>query len=276
MLDLGPLVQGNVPQSGDFREAVLDLLHRRGAFLHPFPISRSGQRVLHHRVHRDESDAVRQVNGAVLQAAAVDRDRRMLAPEDRHVLVHDAAWHPNEFPLGALAEPGQFQGCERPSVQAGERGGHLEGSGRTQSRALRNRAANQQVGRFNRESGMQQLLGHADRIIDPATRMGETRQLRHVPFAHFAEVFRVNPQLAVGIGRRTYIGSEIQGDRADETQVVVGMFADQVDPAGGPVDANPSSAVPLAELLDHEELRLPRHAMKQHKNAECQHHQAAV
>ena len=75
--------------------------------------------MLHHGVHRDKCDAVRQLDKPVPQAAAIDLHRRMRLPEDRDVLVHDAARHADVIAFGALAELYQFELIEFAPIQKG-------------------------------------------------------------------------------------------------------------------------------------------------------------
>ena len=198
----------------------------------------------------------------VAQAAAIDLHGRVLAAEDRNVLVHDAAGHAHEVALRALAEAGQSQRIELAAGQQGQCGGDFQRGRRTQARAFRHGAADQQVGGRDGEARAHQFLRHADGVIGPMPRRVERAEIGRVPLAHLLAEFGIDAQLAVRAGgRRGDIGGQIERHRQHEPQVVIGVLADQVDAARRAKDAHAfRRAVQLAEVRCHEALREARHA----------------
>jgi len=135
----------------------------RRALGHPVFISRARQRVLDHGVDGHERDAVRQFDQLVIQAAAIDLDGGVFAPENRYVLIHDAAGYADKFALGPLAELGQFERRQLAAAQESQRRGNFERRRRTEPGTFRHRAMDQNVGGLN---------GKARRATSRATPMG--------------------------------------------------------------------------------------------------------
>ena len=160
-------------------------------------VCRSGERVLHHGVHGNEGDAIGQRHQPVSQAAAIDLHGRMLAPEDRDVLVHDAAGHAHEIAFRALAEFGQLQRVELAAAQQGEGGGDFERRGGTESGAVRHGAADQQIRALKGNAGAHEFPRHADGVIGPLASGLQAAEGRDVELALFAAAFRIDAQFAV-------------------------------------------------------------------------------
>ena len=193
-------------------------------------------------------DAVGQFDQAVSQAAAIDLHGGMGAPEDRDVLIHDAARHAHEIALGALAELRQFQRVELAPGEQRQGGGDLQRGRGTQARAIRHRAADQQVRSFDGHAGAHQFAGHADGVIGPLARGLRGGERRRVELAQFAAVFRIEAKFAVARRGRGDVSGEVQRYGQDEAEIVVGVLADQIDPAGRPEHTRLlCGAEPLAE-----------------------------
>ena len=72
--------------------------------------------------------------------------------------------------------------------------------------------------------------------------------MRQVDFAGLAKVLGVNYQLVVGSGLGSYPAIEINGGGHHIAVVVVSMLADQIDAAGGAVDAGIGSKLSAKSL----------------------------
>ncbi|SPF39816.1 hypothetical protein SBA4_2420012 [Candidatus Sulfopaludibacter sp. SbA4] len=255
-----------IAQAGHLRNLLPDSFHRRGALRDPLLVRRARQRVLHHGVGGQERDARGQLHVAVLQAAAIDLHRAVLAPEHRDVLIHDAARHADEIPLGALAQTRQLERLQLAPVQERQRPGNFQRRRRAQARAFRHRAADRQVRRLHEKTLADQLLGHSHRIVRPLVRGQLRADPGRVPFAHLVPVFGVHAQLAVRRRGNRNVTGQIQRHRHHEPQVVVGVLADQVDAPGRAEDADAfRRSIHLPEPIDHEWLRPARHAITSRK-----------
>ena len=145
-------------------------------------------------------------------------------------------------------------GSNVAAVEQRQGGGDFQRGRRTQPGAVRHGAADQQIGRLDREAGAQQFLGHADRVVrSNRRRAADCGSSATSNSRMLAAVFRIDAQLAVGRGRGSDVGGQIQGHGQHKAEIVVGVLADQVDPAGGAKDTQPVvSGRTFPEVCDHE------------------------
>ena len=161
---------------------------------------------------------------AVGEVATVEQERVTCAGVGDRELVHDPAFDADELVLGALTEDGQ--------VRAGNVGecasdGHLEcGRGR-EADPLGKRAGDAEMGSFCR---LEQPDDPADVVTPGAGRLDQT-ELKDV---RFAEIGRIDGDQVVLTLISLDGGEEIDRDGKDETAVVVGVLAEEVDPSRGP------------------------------------------
>ena len=152
---------------------------------------------------------------------------------DGDELVHDAAIGADELVFGALAETGEH----RAGVAgAGEREnresrGYLQGGGAGEAGAERDVAPETEAEAGDLVAIAGEDGNHAQRIVGPVAGAfgGEGCG---VEAALLAVVLRVEDDLAVAARRDAGQGGEVDGRGHDEALGVVGMLADQVDPAG--------------------------------------------
>ncbi len=135
---------------------------------------------------------------------------------------------------------------ERAALQQGQRGGDLQRGGRAEPTAFGHGAADQQVGRRQRESGVDQFAGHAERVGGPMLRGLQAGQGVDAPFAKLLLLLGINAQHAVAIGRGGHVGSQFQGHGKHKAQGVIGVLANQVD---APRCAENAQALDGAELF---------------------------
>ena len=151
------------------------------------------------------------------EAAAIDFDGGIAAAEDGDVLIHDAARHADEIAFGALAEAGKVEGVDGAAAQKGQCGGDFERGGRTEPRAFRHAAADEQVGGREGEAGTSEFDSDADRVIGPMVSRLAQRDSGSAEFAQFAALLRVDAQHAIGRRNGGDVSGQIEGHRQDET-----------------------------------------------------------
>ncbi len=79
-------------------------------------------------------------------------------------------------------------------------------------------------------------VGNAEHVVAPRSGAG-ARQVVEIEFKIAGELFRVNDEFSVVAHGDCNIGREGNGGGHDESVVVVGVFANQVDAAGGAEDS---------------------------------------
>src|SRR5215471_7273563 len=99
--------------------------------------------------------------------------------------------------LSPLTKLGQFERSDLPAVQKGKGGRDLEGRRGAKARAFGHGAADEQSFRLDRVTGADELLCHADHVVDPIVRGCELWQLRHGPCAQRALFLGIDVQVAV-------------------------------------------------------------------------------
>ena len=78
-------------------------------------------------------------------------------------------------------------------------------------------------------SGQDQLARHADHVVGPGVRGRKIRQVGYGPIRRFVQIFAVNAKPSIGGRRGSGDAGQIDGYWQDESQIVIGMFANQVD-----------------------------------------------
>src|ERR1019366_4089176 len=93
----------------------------------------------------------------------------------------------------------------------------------------------------------------ADGIVRPFAGALYRAQRRRVELAQFPAVLRIDAQSAAVRGRGRDVSGQVQRHGQDEAQIVVGVLADQIDPARRPEHTRLlCGAEVLAEGSDHE------------------------
>lgn len=206
-----------------------------------FGVGAVGQVVLDAGVDDQEAQArggAVEGDGVVCGASGVQAQDVALGGAGGGRLVHDPAGHAHVRVLGAAGQGGQFGAGGREPVQLGEgQGGrHLQGGGGGQSCSGRHVGAYVEVRAADREPRLAQRPGHPGRVRGPA--VGSPRPVCRVEGGEVegdhpgAGRGGVEPQQAVGARGGGHFGALREGEGQGEAVVVVGVFADQVDPAG--------------------------------------------
>ena len=152
-------------------------------------------------------------------------------------LVHEAAVHADVRVLGPLADPGQLERRDRGRVGSERPGrGELEGRRRREARRAGERRGQDPAEAAGRDAGL------GERPRRPGDVRGHAAGTRAdgVEVERRALVRGVAHQLDPPVGGRHEGDPDLEVDRRrqDEAQVVVGVLADQVDPAGRAGDAD--------------------------------------
>ncbi len=167
-------------------------------------------------------------------------------------LVHDAAGHAGELVLGLLRQPGRApriprqigDGAEGPSD------GNLERRRRGQPGAGRHLARDREVRATERVARPEHRPRDAGDVAEPSAAgtapvglgRGAALQVVERQLARLAELGGVGAQHAILARNKGDGDVAINRHRQDETVVVVGVLADQVDPAGRDRDARAHAA----------------------------------
>src|SRR5262249_35541769 len=116
-----------------------------------------------------------------------------------------------------------------PASQQRQRRRYFERRRRAEAGADGNRAADSNSLRSDIVSGADQLPRHADHVIGPVVRRSEMREIGHGPISGFTELFGINAKPSVRGWRGDGDAGQVDGYRQDESQIVIGMFANQID-----------------------------------------------
>src|ERR1019366_7939089 len=93
----------------------------------------------------------------------------------------------------------------------------------------------------------------ADGIVRPFAGALYRAQRRRVELAQFPAVLRIDAQSAAVRGRGRDVSGQVQRHGQDEAEIVVGVLADQIDPARRPEHTRLlCGAEPLVKCADHE------------------------
>ena len=184
--------------------------------------------------------AGRQHDRADLERATVEKERPPRPSECHRGLVHDPALHANVVVLAPLAEPCKLHavdavGREVRRIEQGEGRRQLEGGRRRQPGRHREVAGKDAAEPVERQPGGLERPGRRRDVVDPPT--APRRDRVQVELATLAVGERDGHPAIRGRDERE-ADLETDGGRQHETKVVVGVLADQVDPAGSPDHAD--------------------------------------
>ncbi len=101
------------------------------------------------------------------------------------------------------------------------------------------------------------LLRHADHVVRPLAAGFQSGNVLHRPLARLLKIFRIHAQQSVAIGSAANVARQINRDRQHVAQIVIGMFADQIDAPGR---AGNVRRAPVARLECLNQLLLLRRA----------------
>ena len=168
-----------------------------------------------------------------LERAAVDLEKALLPAVDVDELVHDAAADAHELVLGFLGQldQGQVVDLQPGEGVQGEGQAALERGRRGHARPDGDVAAEDAVEAADAVARLEELVDDALEVVGPAERGA-------VELADLAAEFLVvvvgdEVADAVGPGRDGEDDGLVRGAGQDEALVVIGVLADEVDPAGG-------------------------------------------
>ena len=193
-------------------------------------VGRTHQLVLHARIDEHQPVALRiEREVGVLQRAAVQPDQVALLAEHRGELVHDAAVHAAVVVLGGLADLRQLELVDAAAAEVVQR----EGVGRFQRRRRGHARSQRHVARENRvetadrPAALADLAADAENIPRPA--LGRLVRLLEAELRRFAQIERIGAHTIRTVEPDGRHDALVHGSGEDETSVVVGMFADQID-----------------------------------------------
>ena len=181
----------------------------------------------------DEPEVRRDRHRARLQRTAVDQQRGAGDAAGGDILVHDAAAHADEFVLGALGDLGRRDRLERQAGGGEQRMGDadLERRGRAEAGAERHVARDHEVRAGEAPPVRLQHRSDPEHVVGPhVTAAGRGRV--EIEFAGLVHEQGIDADRAIVARSGGDEGGEIERRRHDESVVVVGVLADQVDPAG--------------------------------------------
>ncbi len=187
----------------------------------------------------DEGDVVeRQRDRTVRQRPAVEQERRAGLAEDRRELVHDPVVEADVPVLRALDDVDEVHPIDRRRISARERPRRddLDRGRRGQARALRQVGRQQAAEAPRGRAGRAQRPGHAGDVVEPrAPSRADIPDREARPLPRRREGQLGHPVIG---GHESDRDSEVDRHRQHVAVVVVGVLADQVDPAGRVHDAD--------------------------------------
>ena len=206
--------------------------------------------VMDHGVADHQPDLRVDRHEARIERPAVDQERASGRPMTGDELVHDAATHADEVVLGALAGEG-----ERRQVDGDARGGEegiagrdLQRGGGGEAGAERHIAVDEHVDAGEPVAGTLQHQCLAEDVIAPVLPRRRVRFVE-IELERLVHQERADPEFPVRPRRDRGDGRQLQRRREDEAVIVVGVLADDIDAARGPIELRLPAEDP-AELLD--------------------------
>ena len=151
--------------------------------------------------------------------------------EQRGELIHDPAAHAYVVVFGHLADFGQLFARKPEVVDRVEREAHcaFERGRRRKSRAERDVPAESHVERTDQRPAFLHLLHYAVDVAGPLLCRFFAVQIH---FDRLVVIDRMDPALLSVVGFDANVDCLVDSTGQHESQVVVGMFADQVDASG--------------------------------------------
>ena len=242
--------RGDVPQGLDRRVVAGEGGHRRLALGPSHVVLARGQAprragVDRHQGVRGEGQGDRPPG----ERPAVEEHRRSGNPAGAGELVHEAAVDPDVGVLGALADPGELQRRDgRGVLRQGPRRGQLQGRRRREARSAGQRRGEAAPEAASGDAGLRERPCRAGQVAGHPGPAGPDRvEVEGRPVAR-RRADQLDPPIGRGLEGDPDL--EVDGGRQDVALVVVGVLADEVDPAGSadgqPVRGAPHRAVPPA------------------------------
>jgi len=187
-----------------------------------------------------------------LARAAVEQQQMIFPAHYRNELVHDATRHAGEFVFGLLAKQRLFDGIK---LLAG--GGFQQGSRTHLQRGAAGQTTSEWDGRMQQhiESGGLDAVRHKTGddtagVIRPFQRAGSNGRgyINHRRFGTRG-VTDLNDIFAVGGVVASHDGVTFDGHRQHKAIVVIGVFADDIDPARGGHNPARQAAIGFGKFL---------------------------
>ena len=196
-------------------------------------VFRGGQLTADERVGDDDPE-VFALEGDMLELerAAVDLENGLGLAEDVDELVHDAAAHADELVLGLLGQLDQVQAVELEAEQRveGERQAAFDRGRRGHARPDGDVAAEDAADPAEALAGLEELVEDPLEIVGPAE--GRAMELAELAAILLVEVAGDEVAKPVGPVSDGEDDDLVRGAGKDEPFVVIGVLADEVDPAG--------------------------------------------
>jgi hypothetical protein len=190
--------------------------------------------VLHATVDDQHAERVADRHRHDLLRPAVEAQRVPGLPEADCELIHDSAGHTGKVVLGLLAEQRFLGEGKRPTGEGLHDGGrrHLERGAGTQAPPGRKRRADLRIESADHESASSIPLDHPSYVIRPVPPDRRDR-LTHVERHGPSVTLRPQHRQAIATGPDIDRHVAIDRHRQDDAVVVVGVFADEIDPTWG-------------------------------------------
>ena len=210
-----------------------------------------------HRVGDDRAQGGGDGGGLGGKRTGVDGERVVADAGGRDELIHDAAGRADVVVFGTLAGEGDVGLGQGKAGERQERGGggDLNGGGGTEAGTQRNVSRECEVGTVGEEGGnglgvgwvlglrqgSAQTPGYAEAVAAPMVAFGEPAgvcEFGEGDLSGLVEVERMKAEAVVGAEGGGDEGIEAEGGGHAEAAAVVGVFAEQIDTAGGLEDAD--------------------------------------
>ena len=180
-------------------------------------------------VDDDERDVLGQPHPSMFECAAVEKERVLGAPEQRRRLVENAGRHPDRALLCPLTRAYQLERLELEICNRTERKREHdhERPGRAEARSARKVGIDVALDPDGGPPEVSELLGYGGDVAAPTAHLAAAVRSYLCDFA-------VRDERDPGRRRDGDADAELDRDRQDEAAAVVGVLADQVDPARSP------------------------------------------
>src|ERR1700733_14540186 len=227
------LLQRHIAQRFNPRQNRRQPPHRLFAIRTPPIVFARRQLVLHHRVADNQLHRIRYYQRLKRQRSAIEQQRVIFLAVQRDKLIHDSHARADKLVLGSAAQSRELQSIRmRPRrIRKRQRRRNFDRRRRTQPRAHRHFALDQEIRAALRNTGFLQLNRNADRIVAPRFRRRYGIR-RKIDFRRRRKFVRINRQFAIAAWPNRNPAIKFDRGRHREPIVVVGVLADQIDAAG--------------------------------------------
>lgn len=193
----------------------------------------TGESVFHAGVADHQAKSIGKGDVGGVEGSAVEEEGMTGSGMGGDELVHDAALGTGEMVLGPLTGQGETAevGGMTGGGEEGEAEAHFQGGGGAESGAQGDFTGEAEVGALEAVAVGFQFHGDAAEVIAPMVLEGGAGVIE-VDGDGLLQVIGVGVEETVGAGGEGSEEGEMDGSGEDEAVVVIGVFADEVDPTG--------------------------------------------